>query len=387
MERYHVRRALADARISGFEEHSFLTGILLLAAGTVLAVYNGTPGGPAELLGMLGLGALAVCALSRGARLYSAGVAASLPRSVGRVGVRIRPRRLSTATTAAFALVLPACAAGALVAIVAWGWLAIAAGLLFGCLALLVKSLRDRRVERPYPEAPPYVHALVERLCMRADIPVPELVVEPGPEANAWTTGGRIHLTTPLLLLLDKSELEAVLAHELAHLAHRDAAVMDVCSAPSRVLLGFAGAVVSALKVWLRNIFDIGFPGLALWAAILGLLTAPPAFVLGWASRLSVLGMSRGREFAADAAAAALTGRPSALASALVKLESESRWLPEADLRKVEARAVLSIVGTDRSRLGPLFRTHPPTAARIKRLEAIEERVHAGGRAVRLDRH
>jgi heat shock protein HtpX len=71
---------------------------------------------------------------------------------------------------------------------------------------------------------------------MRADSPVPQLVVEPSAEANAWTTGGRIHLTRPLMMVLDESELEAVLAHELAHLAHRDAAVMDVCSAPSRVL-------------------------------------------------------------------------------------------------------------------------------------------------------
>jgi heat shock protein HtpX len=70
-----------------------------------------------------------------------------------------------------------------------------------------------------------------------------------------------------------------------------------------------------------------------------------------------------------------LTGRPSALASALLKLEGRREWAPRADLRQVEAYAVLCIVGTDSSRLGRLFRTHPPVAARVKRLEAIEARL------------
>ena len=109
-----------------------------------------------------------------------------------------------------------------------------------------------------------------------------------------------------------------------------------------------------------------------------------PAFLLGWFSRLSVLGMSRSREFAADAAAAALTGRPSALASALMKLGGEQEWLPAADLRQAQARAVLCIVGADSSRLGHC-RTHPSIAARVKRLQAIEQRVQERGRAVRLD--
>jgi heat shock protein HtpX len=217
---------------------------------------------------------------------------------------------------------------------------------------------------------------------MRADVPVPPLVVEPGPEANAWTTRGRIHVTTPLLLLLERSEVEAVLAHELAHLANRDAAVMDVCSAPSRVLLSYAGTLAAGVRLWLRHLFEFPFPGVALWGAILAVVSVPPAFVMGWLSRLSVLGMSRTREFAADAAAAALTGRPSALASALMKLEKESGWLPRDDLRAVEARAVLSILGSDSSRLGSWFSTHPPTAARVKRLEAIEGRLQAGGQSV-----
>lgn len=110
---------------------------------------------------------------------------------------------------------------------------------------------------------------------------------------------------------------------------------MDVCSAPSRVLLALAGMLASLLKAW-ETALELGqFGALVAMGAAIGL---PPAFLLGWLSRLSVLGMSRTREFAADAAAAALTGKPSALASALIKLDGERDWLPAADLRQAQGR-------------------------------------------------
>ena len=151
---------------------------------------------------------------------------------------------------------------------------------------------------------------------MRADMTVPELLEEYSATPNAWTSGGRIYVTTGLLLLLDRHELEAVLAHEVAHLARRDAAVIEICSAPSGVGLSYTGAL-RALR----------FPGLE-FGQLLGLwvmawLCVPPVLVLSGLSRLSMLGSSRAREYSADAAAAALTGRPSALASALLKLEAE----------------------------------------------------------------
>jgi heat shock protein HtpX len=286
---------------------------------------------------------------------------------------------VSTVTTAVFALVLPAAAAVVLVAAVDWGWLAIAGGLLLGCLGMAVNAMRGRNF---YDDAPDGQSVLLERLCMRADVPVPQLVVEPSAEANAWTTRGRIHVTRPLLMLLDDSELEAVLAHEVAHLAHRDAAMMDVCSAPSRVLLGFVGIVRSGFRAWMRHLLDFPFPGMAIFVAFWATLALPAAFLFGWVSRLSVLRMSRTREFAADAAAATLTGRPSALASALLKLDSDNAQMPVGDLREVQ---VLCILGTDTSRLGRLFCTHPRTAARVERLRALEQRLQARGRAPRLE--
>ena len=188
---------------------------------------------------------------------------------------------------------------------------------------------------------------------MRADMPVPGLVVASGPVAIAWTAGGRIHVTRALVELLDDAELEAVLAHELAHLAHRDAAVMEICSAPSRVLLTCAGWLAGRFLGAIRNAW-LYLPG-GDWVRMAIDNTAtccvPPAFLIGWVARLSVLGTSRAREYSADAAAATLTGRPSALASALKKLERQRDWTPRADLRQVEAYAVLCIVGIDRSRL------------------------------------
>ena len=105
---------------------------------------------------------------------------------------------------------------------------------------------------------------------------------------------------------------------------------------------------------------------------VMAWLCVPPALVLAWLSRLSMLGSSRAREYSADAAAAALTGRPSALASALLKLEAEREWAPPDDLRGV---SVLCIVGTGRRWLGGLLATHPATARRVQRLEAIERRL------------
>jgi Zn-dependent protease with chaperone function len=157
---------------------------------------------------------------------------------------------------------------------------------------------------------------------------------------------------------------------------------MEICSAPSRVLLGFAGYVGPRLRRCVSSVFNY-FTGISVLVVIVAILCIPPAFVIGWISRLSVLGMSRAREFSADAAAATLTGRPSALASALVKLERQREWVPRADLREVEAYAVLCIVGTYRAGLRRLLSTHPATVARVKRLEEMEGRMQAGPYAAR----
>jgi heat shock protein HtpX len=301
------------------------------------------------------------------------------------VHVRARPARAFNVSAVTLALVLPFAACAIVLALVHWAWILLSGVLLMAAVALYSTWAREASGERPYTWPDATASGLLGRLCMRADMRVPELVMEPGPVANAWTAGGRIHVTRSLLELLDDAELEAVLAHEVAHLAHRDAAVMEICSAPSRVLLAFARFLPPRIVRWLRGLLEFGRFGVTLWLAlvILAALCVPPAFVIGWVSRLSVLGMSRVREFSADAAAATLTGRPSALASALMKLERQRDWTPSADLRQVDAIAVLCIVGVARARLGRLLSTHPPTAERVRRLEETESRIQAGPYATR----
>jgi hypothetical protein len=122
---HNLRQLLREARVSRFEEHSFLAGLLLIGAAVVLAVFNGDLGGSARALGALALAVLGLCATSRGVRLFRANVTAALPESVGRAGIRIRPGWISTMTTAMLALALPAAGAVAIVALVESGWLVV----------------------------------------------------------------------------------------------------------------------------------------------------------------------------------------------------------------------------------------------------------------------
>ena len=369
-----VRRALERGSLTLLEGVTLVLGPLLMVSAVPTAWLSGNPVGVARAMGLAGLAAGAICAASRGIRLYRAGLTASLPISVARVHVRVRPARGFNTAAVAIAVVLPLAVAVTLLVLVEWIWMLLVAVLLLGCAGALASATRRERRELRYAWQSAPHEELLERLCMRADMRTPELVVEHGPVASAWTAGGEIHVTRKLLSLLDDREVEAVLAHEVAHLARRDAAVMEICSAPSRVLLAFARVIVP----WTRALAREGFVRTTVAMVVLGVLCGPPALVLGWVSRLSVLGMSRAREFSADAAAATLTGNASALASALMKLDRQREWTPRSDLRQIEAFEVLCIVGTARRRIGRLLSTHPTTAARVRRLEATETRIQAG---------
>jgi heat shock protein HtpX len=363
--------------LSTVEWNLLAGGLVLLAAAVVGALSAEDAGGIRRLLGVAGIVTLGLCAAWRAVRIHRAGLTASLPAAVGRAPVPIGAARGFAAATIAFALVLPCAVAIVLVALVEWMWLPVAGVLVLGGLCAIATGPRRSAVDDyRWPRQSEEASELLRRLCMRADMVVPELIVEPAAVANAWTARGRIHLTLPLIELLDRRELEAVIAHEVAHLARRDAAVMEICSAPSRVLLAFAGQVARAPRSSVRAFGVPPGPLVTLW--FLAALCVPAAFVVGWTSRLSVLGSSRAREFSADAAASALTGRPSALASALMKLEGD--LAPDTDLREL---AVLCIVGGRRSWFGRAFATHPATRSRVKRLEALEARVshpYTGGR-------
>jgi heat shock protein HtpX len=208
----------------------------------------------------------------------------------------------------------------------------------------------------------PALHAIVERLCLLADLPKPAIVVEPERIPNSWVVGTRaggyhLHLTRGLLDRLEPHELEAVIGHELAHIANRDAAVMTVVGGPGAALLGGG-----------QHIFNGG------WFAWPGAIVA---MAIGWVASLGTRALSRYREFAADAGSVALTGSAAALASALMKVSEGIAAIPEKDLRLATARDAFHLLpvardGEDRYHLPA---THPSLEARIARLEKLEHAI------------
>jgi heat shock protein HtpX len=215
-------------------------------------------------------------------------------------------------------------------------------------------------------EEAPGLHATVERLCVVADLPKPEIVIESEKQPNSWIVGlsrgrARLHVTEGLLTLLSPTELEAVIGHELAHLAHRDAAVMTAVGGPGAVLLD--GGRRSARGGW--------------WFGMFG---GAVAVAIGWLSRLGTQTLSRHRELAADAGSASITGHPAALASALRRISGELRLIPQEDLRLAAARDLFHLLPVEKPEeglLGRLTATHPPLAMRIERLERMEQKLQS----------
>jgi heat shock protein HtpX len=252
----------------------------------------------------------------------------------------------------------PAIVLGCLAAIVLLAPLKIIGAVGLAALLGIGATVRDRR-DRPraQPVAPheePQLHAIVDRLCVIADLPKPEIVVEPETQPNSWLVGlsrgrARLHVTRGLLDLLTPSELEAVIGHELAHLVNRDALVMTAVGGPGAVLLRGGQRMMGG------------------WVMIGGLV----ATGIGWVSSLGTQVLSRHRELAADAGSAALTGRPAALASALRRISGQLRLVPDEDLRVAAYRDAFHLLPVgDRG-------THPPLARRIERLERMEHRLQA----------
>jgi heat shock protein HtpX len=227
---------------------------------------------------------------------------------------------------------------------------------------LAIAAYRDAEDGLPLAvQETPELHALVERVCVMADLPKPTIVRSPESEPNSWVVArpGRppeLHLTRGLLALLETEELEAVVAHELAHVAHRDAVVMTVVGGPGTVM-------VQGGQALLRGGFFL-LPG------------ALVAMGVGLSARVGTAALSRYRELAADASAAAITGHPAALAHALRKVSGSLQAIPSADLREVAVRDAFNFVAAGDEGRGWL-RTHPDVERRIARLEAMERRLHA----------
>ncbi|WP_324783833.1 zinc metalloprotease HtpX [Streptomyces sp. H51] len=227
-------------------------------------------------------------------------------------------------------------------------------------------AMHGRVVEREeYPE----LHGVIDRLCAMADMPKPVVAVSDMDMPNAFATGRNpdnavVCVTTGLLRRLEPGELEGVLAHELSHVAHKDVAVITIASflgmiAGLMVRFAFYSSMFRGRKD--QNTVVVLASVMAVSAAVYAI------------SFLLIRALSRYRELAADRAAALLTGRPSALASALTKVTGDIARIPTRDLRTAQAfNAFYFTPATGREPgIERYFSTHPTLQQRLDQLGRI----------------
>jgi len=229
------------------------------------------------------------------------------------------------------------------------------------------------------PEQAPQLHGVIDRLCALADMKKPRVAIADTDVPNAFATGRSpnnavVCATSGLMRRLDESELEAVLAHELSHVAHRDVAVMTIAS-----FLGVVAGLITRILFWSGMMGGFG-GGRGNNngqdnAALVELAVLVVSVVVYAISFLLTRALSRYRELAADRSGALLTGQPSALASALVKVTGEMSRIPTRDLRASEAFNAFYFtpaLATKGVSLSTLFSTHPSLDRRLAQLASIE---------------
>ncbi len=232
-------------------------------------------------------------------------------------------------------------------------------------------ALAAMRARIVTPEQEPRLHGVIDRLCATADMSKPRVAVADTDLPNAFATGRNtsravVCVTTGLMRRLDNNELEGVLAHELSHIAHRDVVVMTVAS-----FLGVLAGLVTRFAFYSQMFGGRRRDGDQTYLLVmLVMLVSAVVYALSF---ILIRALSRYRELAADRAGATLTGRPSALASALTKVTGEIARIPTRDLRAAQAFNAFFFtpaVGAKPS-LSTLLSTHPPLQQRLDQLAAI----------------
>jgi len=222
-------------------------------------------------------------------------------------------------------------------------------------------------------EQAPDLHAMVERLCAMADLPKPRIAVIPSDVPNAFATGrnpkhAAVAVTEGLWQRLEPREVEAVLAHELSHIANRDVLIMTIA--------GFFAMVAALITRWgfYFGMFGGGYGGrrdnnnqVPVWLIVFAV-----SIVTYVISYILIRMISRYREYAADRGSALITGAPENLMSALQKIASGITQIPQRDLREVAGMNAFFIVPTNwRQQVGELFMDHPPMEKRLAALAEI----------------
>ena len=244
-------------------------------------------------------------------------------------------------------------------------------------------ALNTARARLVTPEQAPQLHGIIDRICALADMPKPRVAISPVSMPNAFATGRSskvavVCVTEGLLQRLDDKELEGVLAHEMSHVAHKDVAVMTIAS-----FLGIVAALLVRFAFY-SELFGGGGRGrsnnsnqnalpIMLIVMLVGVVVYAVSFLL---IRL----LSRYRELSADRSGALLTGQPSALASALVKVTGDIARIPMKDLRKAEPLNAFyftpALSGrTGQRSLSNIFSTHPSLEKRLAQLDKISKQL------------
>jgi heat shock protein HtpX len=240
---------------------------------------------------------------------------------------------------------------------------------------LALKSMNAKVVE---PAQAPELHAMIDRLCALADMPKPRVAVAVTDMPNAFATGrtpnhSAICVTTGIMQRLDAEELEGVIAHELSHVANRDVTVMTVASS-----IGLLAGFITRWGMYFGGMFGgrdrNNNQGIAFIVIFLvSMVVYAISFVL-------TRSLSRYRELSADRSGAYMTGRPSKLSSALVKISGEMARIPNKDLRDSQAMSAFFFApAINRESVGALFSTHPPLQQRLDQLAKVSAELSEQG--------
>jgi heat shock protein HtpX len=221
------------------------------------------------------------------------------------------------------------------------------------------------------PQQAPELHAAVERLCIQANLPKPRVAVAETSMPNAFAIGrspktATVCATTGILDLLTPAELESVLGHELTHVANRDVLVMTIAS-----FFASIASFIVQIGFWFGGAFGGGDDEDNGPSWIVVILVSALVYIVSF---VLLQALSRYREFAADRGSAILTGRPSALISALLKIDGSMQHVPKQDLRAASSELAAFYIFPPKAKqsLAGLFSTHPPLEKRIAALQRLE---------------
>ena len=241
---------------------------------------------------------------------------------------------------------------------------------LFGSDKLAMSAMGLKEVT---PEEEPELHGIIDRLCVQADLPKPRVCVMETSMPNACAMGrsqksATVCATRGILQMLSPAELEGVMAHELSHVINRDVMVMTLAS-----FFATLASIIAQFALFFGGGYGNNEEEEDVMIVILvSVVVYVVSFVL-------LRTLSRYREFAADRGSAVLTGRPSALASALIKISGGVERAPSQDLRRVESSSAFFIIPPRAKKsLMNLFADHPPLEQRLAALERLESQLQGG---------